>query len=426
MRKPSKLDPKAIFIAAALILFLIPGISAIYSGVNYAIVRISNPIGIGHKVVYAEDYPFADTNEDLNSTSKISLPDYYLYIVNRLTVYIDDFSGNNNIVAPYLFELYGRTIKTIGKDYIEDAEAPVIRLSNGYLSYAYPDSRQSVKYEGVLEFKKWLTEKDIPFLSIIPADKADDRYAVYPKGFPKGNSDFEREYLKFLDDNGISYLNSSEVLVAENENFYSWFYKTDHHWNVHAGFSVASATADRLKKEYDLSVDIGILNRTNFDNVTYENALLGSQGRKVTHVYATPENFEVYYPRFDTAFSIEIPKYKIVKTGSFENILINSAALNVKSWYMDTSYSAFLYGDPPLIRIHNLNCKNGTRALMIKSSDANVVDTYLALTVEYLDIIDPRYFDGSIRTFIEKTHPDVVLTCAYPSDALDDKMRDIR
>ena len=63
---------------------------------------------------------------------------------------------------------------------------------------------------------------------------------------------------------------------------------------------------------------------------------------------------------------------------------------------------------------------------MIKTSDANVVDTYLAFTVEYLDIVDPRHFDGSIRTFIEKTQPDVVLTCAYPSEALDNKMLDIK
>ena len=426
MRKPSKLDPKAIFIAAALILFLIPGVSAIYSGVNHAIGRISNPVNMTHKVVFAEEYPFKGPVADTKTIINRSLPDKYLYLAYRLTAYIDNYSGKNSVIAPCYFDVYGRITKIIGKEYFEDAEESVIRLANGYLSYAYPDSKQSVKYRGVLEFNEWLTEKDIPFLIILPADKSDDRYAVYPKGFPKGYSDFEREYLRFLDDNRISYLNSREILVAENEDFYSWFYKSDHHWNVHAGFSVASATADRLKKEYDLFVDTDILNIADFDNVTYKNAFLGSQGKKVTHVYATPENFDVYYPRFDTAFSLEIPDYKLIKTGSFEKALIDIESLDSTNYYIGYAYAAFLYYDRPLIRIHNLNCKNGTRALMIKTSDADVVDTYLALTVEYLDIIDPRYFDGSIRTFIEKTHPDVVLTCAYPSDALDDKMRDIR
>ena len=221
-------------------------------------------------------------------------------------------------------------------------------------------------------------------------------------------------------------MNSGETLVSENENFYSWFYKTDHHWNVHAGFSVASEIAQRLKKEFGLPVDTNVLDEIYFNTVTYEKAFLGSQGKKATHGYISPENFEVYYPLFDTEFSIEIPTKMIERTDTFENTLIESENLKVGNYYINNTYAAFLYGDVPLIRIHNLNCKNGTRALMIKTSDANVVDTYLAFTVEYLDIVDPRHFDGSIRTFIEKTRPDVVLTCAYPSEALDNKMLDIK
>lgn len=426
MRKPLKLDPKALFIVVALILFLVPGISAIYSGVNHAIVRSRSSVNISHNVVYSEEYPFKGSVANTKTNNTSSLSNKYLYFTNRLTEYIDSYSGKYNNISSYYFGVYGRTMKAIGKDYIEDHEDPVIRLGNGYLTYVYPDSNESVKYEGVLDFSRWLKEKDIPFLFILPADKSDERYAVYPNGFPKGYSDFEEEYLKYLADNGISYLNSREILVAENKDFYSWFYKTDHHWNAHAGFSIASATAKRLKTEYNLPVDTSVLNKSDFDIVTYKNVFLGSQGRKVTLIYASPENFEVYYPRFVTSFTIAIPTKRLDLTGSLEQILINSEALYETNFYSNDTYLAFLYGNLPLIRIHNLNNKNGTRALMIKTSDANVVDTYLALTVEYLDIIDPRFFDGSIRTFIEKTHPDIVLTCAYPSDVLDDKMRDIR
>lgn len=35
----------------------------------------------------------------------------------------------------------------------------------------------------------------------------------------------------------------------------------------------------------------------------------------------------------------------------------------------------------------------------------------MAMTVRYLDVIDTRSFDGSIRTFIKQTKPDVVMTC---------------
>ena len=423
-----KLKAKEMFIVAALILFLIPGICAVYSGVRRAVDKICNPENQQQNIVFAEDYPFGGADTDMPADDFRTLLGYYSAAAGRLTDAIDNYSGKSNIVSPFFLNVYGKITAALGKNMIDDAENPVVRLENGYLTYTYLHSQDPVEYAAILDFNEWLSKKDIPFLLVMPAEKSDDRYAAYPKGFPlpKRYAAMENEYLKYLDDNGILYLNSGEMLVSENEDFYSWFYKTDHHWNVHAGFSVASAIAQRLKTEVGLPTDTDVLNRTQFNLVTYENASLGSQGKKTTHGYVSPEDFEVFYPNFDTAFSVEIPTKKIERTDSFENTLIEAGYLKVGNYYTNHAYMAFLYGDVPLARVHNLNCKNGTRALMIKTSDANVVDTYFAFTVEYLDIVDPRLFDGSIRTFIEETQPDVVLTCAYPSEALDNKMLDIK
>ena len=428
MKSNEKLKAKEIFIIAALILFLIPGLCATYSGVHRAVEKFSNPENKHQDVVFVKEYPFPDgvRDVDLTAADESTLLRKCLAVADKLTNYIDNYSGKSNIVSPFFLDVYGKTTAALGKNLIEDAENPVIRLKNGYLTSTYLYSKEYDEYAGFVDFKEWLSKKDIPFLMVLPADKSDTGYAVFPKGFPNGDAEKGIEYVKHLDDNGISYLNSGETLVSENEDFYSWFYKTDHHWNVHAGFSVAQAIAQRLETEFGLPVDVNILDRSNFNNVTYENIFLGSQGKKATHGYVSPEDFEVFYPDFDTAFSIEIPTRMIDRTDSFENTLIDSEALKTGNVYTKNAYDAFLYGGVPLARIHNLNCKNGTRALMIKTSDANVVDTYLAFTVEYLDIVDPRNFDGSIRTFIEKTQPDVVLTCAYPSEALDNKMLDIK
>ena len=427
MKRNGKLTAKEIFIAAALILFLVPGLCATYSGVHRAVEKFSNPENKHQDVVFAKEYPFPDGvgDVDLTAAEESTLLGKYLAVANKLKNYIDDYSGKSNIVSPFFLNVYGKTTAALGKNLIEDAENPVIRLKNGYLTSTYLYSKEYDEYAGFVEFKDWLTKEGIPFLMVMPADKSDTGYAVFPKGFPNEDAEKRIEYVKYLDDNGISYLNSGEMLVSENEDFYSWFYRTDHHWNVHAGFSVAQAIAQRLTTEFGLQVDVNILDRSNFNNVTYENIFLGSQGKKATHGYVSPEDFEVFYPDFDTAFSIEIPTRMIDRTDSFENTLIDSEALKTGNVYTGNAYGAFLYGDVPLARIHNLNCNNGTRVLMIKTSDANVVDTYLAFTVEYLDIVDPRHFDGSIRALIEKTRPDVVLTCAYPSEALDNKMLDI-
>ena len=427
MEKHMKHNAKEVFIVATLILFFIPGICAIYSGVHRAIEKLSNPEQRYYNVVFSEEYPFDDTDADLTTSDESALSKQYLALANKFTNHINNYSGINNIVSPLFLYIYGKTNVALEKNLLDDAENPVIRLTEGYLTYSYLYSQGYVKYTGIEDFNEWLMQKDIPFLFVMPSEKSDDRYAVHPKGFPKGDySEKENEYFKYLDDNCIPYLNSGEVLVSENEDFYSWFYKTDHHWNVRAGFLVAQAIAESLNTELELPVDIDALDKTHFNTVTYEKLFLGSQGKKATLGYVSPEDFEVYYPLFDTLFSIEIPTKAIDRIDSFENTLIESEYLKIENYYTNNAYAAFLYGDVPLIRIHNLNCKNGTRALMIKTSDANVVDTYLAFTVEYLDIIDPRHFDGSIRSFIEKTNPDVVLTCAYPSKELDNKMLDIK
>ena len=428
MKRSGKLTAKEIFIVAALILFLIPGLCATYSGVHRAVEKFSDPEKKYQEVVFVKEYPFPDGNRgiDLTAAEESTLLRKYLAVADKLTNYIDIYSGKRNIVSPFFLNVYGKTTAALGKNLIEDAENPVIRLKNGYLTSTNLYSKEYDEYAGFVEFKEWLSKRCIPFLMVLPADKSDAGYAVLPKGVPDGDAEKGIEYVEHLDDNGISYLNSGEMLVSENEDFYLWFYKTDHHWNVHAGFSVAEAIAQKLKTEFGLQVDVNILDRSNFNNVTYENIFLGSQGKKATHGYVSPEDFEVFYPDFDTAFSIEIPTKMIDRTDTFENTLINSEALKPGSVYTKNAYDAFLHGNVPLARIHNLNCNNGTRALMIKTSDANVVNAYLAFTVEYLDIVDPRHFDGSIRMLIEKTRPDVVLTCAFPSEALDNKMLDIK
>ncbi len=421
-----KRKAKEIFIIVALILFLIPGLFAICSGVRRAVEISNDPHYENPDATFVKEYPFTVADSDRTAADGSNWLNQYLTKEEKLTGFIEHYSGSSSMIAPPFLYVYGKIENALGKNVIDDTEQPVVKLDNGYLTFAYLSSQGSADYTAILDFHDWLTQRGIPFLFILPAEKSDSRYAVYPKGYPQGQTETLDKYLKCLEDNGISCLDSTETLVSENKDFYSWFYKTDHHWNVHAGFSIAKAIAQRLKTAFSLPVEPDILDKTQFDTVLYEDLFLGSQGKKATLGYTSSEDFEVYYPLFATSFSIEIPSRKIEQTGLFESTLIDALSLKAGNAYVNGAYPAFLYGDVPLARIHNLTCSNGTRALMIKTSDANVVDTYLAFTVEYLDIIDPRHFDGSIKAFIEATDPDVVMTCTYPSEALDQKMLDIK
>ena len=211
MKRSGKPTAKEIFIVAVMILFLIPGLCATYSGVYRAVEKFSNPENKHQDVVFAKEYPFPDGNRgiDLTAAEESTLLRKYLAVANKLTNYIDKYSGKSNIVSPFFLNVYGKTTAALGKNLIEDAENPVIRLKNGYLTSTYLYSKEYDEYAGFVEFKDWLTKKGIPFLMVMPADKSDTGYAVFPKGFPNEDAEKRIEYVKYLDDNGISYLNST-------------------------------------------------------------------------------------------------------------------------------------------------------------------------------------------------------------------------
>jgi hypothetical protein len=140
---------------------------------------------------------------------------------------------------------------------------------------------------------------------------------------------------------------------------------------------------------------------------------LGSCGKKATMPYAQPEDFEVLLPTFGSWYRIQIPSLGMDRTGTYENVLLDKSCLGY-GYYNAYCYSAFLWGDRPLIRVTNLNLGGGLRVLVIKDSKADVVNLHLTTAVSGLDVIDPRAFTGSIKAFIRETEPDVVVTFYSP------------
>jgi len=351
---------------------------------------------------FVEDYPFPEGGESSKRKSNPAADDMSVpeWIVSRTEL----FTNSENPFSPHFIH----TLKLFDKLYRIDMfwadNTPFVRLPNGYFTFLYPYSSSVESRNGLLDFVGWLQGRDIKYLSLIAADKGDDDYAVFPEGVPHGYSRMVGEYREFNLEHGIEFLESREKLVAQNSDFFYWFYKTDHHWNVHAGLQIALETARRLN-EMNVAADTNAVLPENFTQTCYPKSFLGSMGRKLDASYT--EDFEVYYPAGGSRFHLRIPNLGIDRTNSFENTLIAGRYLHSES----TSYSAFLYGDPPLVRIENLLSDNNTRVLVIKQSKADILCPYLALTVRYLDMIDPRHFDGSIRAFIEQTKPDIVITC---------------
>ncbi len=375
-------------------------------------------------ISYETEFPFeSEVKKTAISSPDPSLAESNVSFIDSITDSINtystkfkdtiiEFSSEENIAAHPYYYLYGAVNRFLGRNVIENSESNVYRLEDEKLVYATPWQSAKSTYGYISDFSDWLKERNTEFLYVMPVSIDDDSVIDFPPRLKTGYTETSKELLEFFGEHDIKYLDAKPMLLSKNADFYNWVYKTDHHWNVEAGITVADKIVEIMSNDFGFNVDKSVCDIVNYKSVTYEDALLGSLGRKVTLGYTDAEDLEILYPTFETDFHIEIPELSLDKTGTFDETLIDSECLNLDYYGIDNAYCSFLYSDRAMIRITNEKCKNGIRALVLKHSKANVVNPYLACAVEQLDIIDPRHFKGSIRSFVEQTNPDLVIICS--------------
>lgn len=289
-----------------------------------------------------------------------------------------------------------------------------IKLNNGYWILAVPhgltlnDTKNSMAKYASLD--NYLKKEGIPFLYWAAPSKVCAWDDELPKGVMHyGNYNIDL-YTQALDYYGIENIDMRQVLLKSGLDYYSLFYRTDHHWNIDAGIWAASVIEEEIKRRYDIEMDY-VYDLGTFKRTTYENAMFGSIGQGITHFVEKSENFDILYPEFETNFRLEIPDNEIDATGSFEDIFINyddlEYCINQGGGY---AYEQILYGNRPYVKITNLLNTDGPKILMIRDSFSSAAVPYLTLSCSELVLLDTRYFTGSVINCIDSFKPDLVMT----------------
>ncbi len=136
---------------------------------------------------------------------------------------------------------------------------------------------------------------------------------------------------------------------------------------------------------------------------------IGTLGRKVTTVYTEPELMPLLMPKYETDLEVFVSELNSTKTGTIEETLFDYDKLQRSRKYLQRQYRFYGYGDQALIEIHNNNLNDGKRVLVVKESYADCMVPYLSNLAENISVIDPRHFDGSVVSYIEKNDPDAVI-----------------
>ena len=370
----------------------------------------------------AEHYPFADGSENDTDAKKdmsvldkleyniktlegkietgVTVEGYYYQDLVLFSKYIDRFCGMNCTTS-----LSG------GSNDLSDSNDIVLQLSDGYLSFVLDDFDISENVDSVVNFGRDVTSKGMNFLYLEVPYKMDTSDAAYEKYAPVYPDHFEektKEIRKALEDNSLCVVGLDDYFPELISDRKTLFFKTDHHWLPQTGLRACAALCDSLNSECSYNIDTSVFNLENYE-ITDGTKMLGSQGRKVTEVYTDIETLPVVTPLYDTDLTVFISGNDMMYNGSIQETLFDYSKLDAKNYYTSSAYTFYGYGDQPYIKVHNNLVNDGTHLLVIKKSFADCMIPYLAGVVEDMDVLDLRYFKGSLQTFIEKEKPDTVV-----------------
>lgn len=289
----------------------------------------------------------------------------------------------------------------------------VVRLENGYLSElnaAIEESGMERNVRHLAEFKKDIQSHGIPFLYVLTPYKIQQENSQLPQYMVDHTNESLDIFIEKVNDAGVSPLDLREVFSQGDEDPYSLFYRTDHHWNIEGGFIAYTAIAQQIADMLDVDLGSALLSRDQFYKKVYEGAHLGYYGQRTGSVFAGgADDFALWLPNFDT----EIVNTNTGEKGTFEELLINDEYLEEKRVSSRYTYdNVFMAGN-----FQSLRSGCGKKILFVSDSMGKAVLPFLVLTfgeICYVDANDPTDLTAEL---LQEYQPDIVVIMHYPLSA---------
>lgn len=358
-----------------------------------------------------EDSEISEPQEKPEEVKEISLIDSYKSKIETLESSIDYFTSKLLFLRMNFVELNSKFNKIIGMKLYTGSDT-ITALSDGSLIY-YPyemDMTDGIK--NTAELSDFVKERDADFMYVQVPSKVDPNNNYLPAGVEDYDNQNADNLLEGLKEKGVDCLDLRDSMRKQKMNYSDAFYRTDHHWKTGVGLWAANEISKALES-YGIEYKAELLSKDNYTEKVYKDFMFGSMGKQVTLSCAEPEDISIYTPDFDTDFSVDYYDAG-TKSGNFTEALLDMSVLQKKDYYNTSTYSVYMYGVSPIVSIENKKADNDKRVLFICDSFSHCVMPYVATQVKYVDKLDLRYFNGSVKTFIEKTNPDVVIVMYYP------------
>ena len=283
----------------------------------------------------------------------------------------------------------------------------VTLLNNGYATLADPDPGYMAAVEGATEAYALAQEIGADFLYVQTPSKQ-----RYEEEFPKGVVNYSIEkhigVVQELSQAGIPVLDMWPVLEQSGEEWYNYFYYSDHHWRNNAAF-LAYQEICAYMEEQGMSICQEYLDESQYEKINYEDVFLGTHARMAGILYAGLDDYELWLPEFETDFTLDVASQGIHLEGNFEDCFVHYENLDHPSFDY-YAYYAYLKEDFDCFEIVNHKRPEGPHVLLVRDSSAVPVSVFLASQCSELDILDLRYSSELDQiSYIREKQPDLIL-----------------
>jgi hypothetical protein len=322
------------------------------------------------------------------------------------------------IVKDSLININGGFQRLIGRTVVIDADedANVIRLDNNYLARLNTEniSLYVDRAKEIIELNSYLKAKNIPLVfSVVP-------YKIEKSEVPivddeVSNKEFIKDTIRNAD---IPVIDWAEEMEKDGKEFFSMYYRTDHHWKAESGLWATGVIAEFFEKKYDFQYDETITNPKNYSYEVMKNEFLGSQGKRVGILCAGVDDFTIIHPNFSTMLTsntLHVSGDWEYRSGSLEEAMYWKEWIAYRDYFSHNPkihpYSMYSNGDNPIQITYNASSLNNKKILIVKHSFADVMIPFMALTYRELNVVDLRY-DGrplNLYSYIDDYSPDLVL-----------------
>ena len=345
---------------------------------------------LAHTLVYG----FSEYYSEGNSVS-----DSLKNVIGEVETLAGDFVG----LREEYIGIYSRVQKDLGFKVIKVGDDNLVKLNNGYLAFDYRGAdEETIKndVESLVSLKDNLDKSNTPLLFYLTPNKTQPGNSQMPNGLPDDLNTSADRFLELLGETSVEHVDFRKEIVDNGFDYYSCFYKTDHHWTSKTGFWAFTQIYERLSEICEFDYDEKITDINNYNVKTYK---------------------DIISPKFETSFEVLQPLKPDFdrKTGNFTDTLLRMDFVETKDLYHLNPYVTYNGGDFAFQAVKNNLASNDKKILIVRDSYANTVTPFLASGVSEMYIFDMResvthYKIDSLNAYIDEIKPDAVVFLYSP------------